>query len=97
MAAFYQQHYPLHAGHQMPQVAYAGYPGYPNRYPTGQPVSSFYWGTIYRANKTDSKPRLSKEEVDKLEAEFQKNNKPNSSLKKGLAEQLGVDVARINV
>jgi hypothetical protein len=40
---------------------------------------------------------LSKEEVDKLEAEFQKNNKPNSNLKKGLAEQLGVEVARINV
>jgi hypothetical protein len=46
---------------------------------------------------TESKPRLAKEEVEQLEAEFQKNPKPNSSLKKGLAEQMHVDIARINV
>jgi len=46
---------------------------------------------------TESKPRLSKEEVEILEAEFQKNHKPNSSLKKALAEQMRVDNARINV
>jgi hypothetical protein len=45
---------------------------------------------------TETKPRLAKEEVEQLEAEFQKNPKPNSSLKKGLAEQMRVDVARIN-
>lgn len=45
---------------------------------------------------TESKPRLSKEEVEILEAEFQKNHKPNSSLKKALAEQMRVDNARIN-
>ncbi|KAI5465970.1 hypothetical protein BGZ63DRAFT_119764 [Mariannaea sp. PMI_226] len=48
------------------------------------------------ARATESKPRLSKEEVEILEAEFQKNHKPNSSTKKALAEQMRVDNARIN-
>lgn len=46
---------------------------------------------------TDSKPRLSKEEVEVLEAEFQKNHKPSSATKKTLAESMRVDTARINV
>jgi hypothetical protein len=46
---------------------------------------------------TETKPRLSKEEVDILEAEFQKNHKPNSTTKKALAESMRVDNARINV
>ncbi|KAH8737528.1 hypothetical protein BGZ61DRAFT_17508 [Ilyonectria robusta] len=45
---------------------------------------------------TETKPRLSKEEVEVLEAEFQKNHKPNSSTKKALAESMRVDHARIN-
>ncbi|KAJ4145234.1 hypothetical protein LMH87_004089 [Akanthomyces muscarius] len=45
---------------------------------------------------TESKPRLSKEEVEVLEAEFQKNHKPNSTTKKALAESMRVDNARIN-
>ncbi|KAK5990426.1 hypothetical protein PT974_08694 [Cladobotryum mycophilum] len=48
------------------------------------------------ARTTESKPRLSKEEVEILEAEFQKNHKPNSSTKKALAESMRVDHARIN-
>lgn len=46
---------------------------------------------------TESKPRLSKDEVELLEAEFQKNHKPNSTTKKALAESMRVDNARINV
>jgi hypothetical protein len=49
------------------------------------------------AKTTESKPRLSKEEVEQLEAEFQRNPKPNAHTKKGLAEQMRVDIARINV
>ncbi|KHN96411.1 Homeodomain-like protein [Metarhizium album ARSEF 1941] len=45
---------------------------------------------------TESKPRLSKEEVELLEAEFQKNHKPSSTTKKALAESMRVDNARIN-
>lgn len=47
--------------------------------------------------KTESKPRLTKEEVDRLEKEFRKNPKPSSSVKAGLAECLGLERARINV
>lgn len=46
---------------------------------------------------TESKPRLSKEEVEILEAEFQKNHKPNSNTKKALADSMRVENARINV
>lgn len=46
---------------------------------------------------TESKPRLSKEEVEILESEFQKNHKPSSTTKKSLAETMRVDNARINV
>lgn len=46
---------------------------------------------------TESKPRLSKDEVDVLEAEFQRNHKPSSNTKKKLAESMNVENARINV
>ena len=48
-------------------------------------------------DKTETKPRLAKNEVDQLEAEFQRNNKPNSNLKRELAAQMRVDITRINV
>ncbi|KAJ9157355.1 LIM/homeobox protein Lhx3 [Pleurostoma richardsiae] len=51
---------------------------------------------ISQTKQTESKPRLAKDEVDTLEREFQKNPKPNSSLKRDLADQMRVDVARIN-
>lgn len=43
------------------------------------------------------KPRLSKDEVDLLEKEFQKNHKPTSARKREIAELLKVDLPRINV
>ena len=46
---------------------------------------------------TDPKPRLSKEEVDLLEHEFQKNSKPSSGRKREIADHLKVDHPRINV
>ncbi|KAI0160920.1 hypothetical protein GGR52DRAFT_152033 [Hypoxylon sp. FL1284] len=46
--------------------------------------------------KTESKPRLSKEEVEKLEKIFQENAKPSSSAKAQLADGLGLERARIN-
>ncbi|KAG6300118.1 hypothetical protein E4U09_007412 [Claviceps aff. purpurea] len=48
------------------------------------------------SRSTESKPRLSKEEVEVLESEFQRNHKPSSSTKKALAESMRVDNARIN-
>lgn len=67
----------------------------------GPPPSSWRVPQYARAalmpKSGESKPRLAKAEVEQLEAEFQKNHKPNSSVKKGLAEHMRVDIARINV
>lgn len=47
--------------------------------------------------KTESKPRLSKEEVEKLEKIFQENPKPSSAVKAALADELMLERPRINV
>lgn len=51
--------------------------------------------TTTKTNET--KPRLGKDEVDILEREFQKNPKPSTQTKRQFAEDMGVDLARINV
>jgi hypothetical protein len=51
--------------------------------------------TATRTNET--KPRLGKEEVDILEREFKKNPKPTTQTKRQFAEDMRVDLARINV
>lgn len=45
----------------------------------------------------EAKPRLGKDEVNKLEREFEKNPKPSTQTKKGFAEEMNVDLPRINV
>ncbi|KAE8452366.1 hypothetical protein EG329_001066 [Mollisiaceae sp. DMI_Dod_QoI] len=45
---------------------------------------------------TETRPRLGKEEVDILEASFRKNPKPTTQTKRGFADDMGVDLARIN-
>lgn len=49
------------------------------------------------AKASETRPRLGKEEVDILEASFRKNPKPTTQTKRGFAEDMGVDLARINV
>ena len=49
------------------------------------------------AEKNDSKPRLSKSEVEILERQFQEQHKPTSNTKRQLAERMRVDISRINV
>ncbi|KAH6678072.1 hypothetical protein B0J14DRAFT_614935 [Halenospora varia] len=44
----------------------------------------------------ETKPRLGKDEVDILEREFKKNQKPSTQTKRQFAEDMGVDLARIN-
>lgn len=51
---------------------------------------------MHASKQTEPKPRLAKDEVELLEREFAKNPKPNSSTKRELAEQMGVEVPRIN-
>jgi hypothetical protein len=48
-------------------------------------------------DRNETKPRLAKQEVELLERHFQENHKPPSSLKRQLAENMGVQVCRINV
>ncbi|KAI9739008.1 MAG: hypothetical protein M1818_005322 [Claussenomyces sp. TS43310] len=48
------------------------------------------------AEKNETKPRLAKDEVEILENHFRACNKPNSQVKRQLAEQFGVEPARIN-
>lgn len=49
------------------------------------------------AKTTETKPRLGKDEVDILEREFKKNPKPTTQTKRQFAEDMGVELARINV
>lgn len=48
-------------------------------------------------DRNETKPRLAKTEVELLEKHFAENHKPPSSLKRQLAENMNVQVARINV
>lgn len=95
---------------QFPSWAYSGVPAHygsysqVNNYPAYLAESMNAYQTHHSrllnqqmGRTTDSKPRLSKEEVEVLEAEFQKNHKPSSATKKTLAESMRVDTARINV
>lgn len=48
------------------------------------------------SKNTETRPRLGKEEVDILETSFRKNPKPTTQTKRGFADDMGVDLARIN-
>ncbi|KAI9050882.1 hypothetical protein LZ554_004999 [Drepanopeziza brunnea f. sp. 'monogermtubi'] len=48
------------------------------------------------AKTNDTKPRLAKDEVDILEREFKKNPKPTTQTKRQFADDMGVDLPRIN-
>lgn len=47
--------------------------------------------------KAETKPRLAKEDVEILEATFQKQHKPSTATKKQLAERLDIDHRRLCV
>jgi hypothetical protein len=89
--------------HSLPQ----GHQHYPRYWPQQQLLALYQpqpravlmmnHGNVPAPKQTESKPRLSKDEVELLEREFAKNPKPNSSIKRELAEQMAVEVPRINV
>ncbi|KAI0454796.1 hypothetical protein F5B21DRAFT_226826 [Xylaria acuta] len=79
--------YPLHAAYPGLQYMYG--------YQTHRPPMMADRGGLCDG-KTESKPRLSKEEVEKLEKVFQENPKPSSSVKAQLADGLGLERPRIN-
>jgi len=76
-------------------------------YPYWNPLMAYYQqqhraaalmgqGNMHLSKPAEPKPRLAKDEVELLEREFAKNQKPSSSTKRELAEQMGVEVPRIN-
>ncbi|TGJ80490.1 hypothetical protein E0Z10_g8276 [Xylaria hypoxylon] len=79
--------YPLHPAYSGLQYMYGYQPHRP-------PMMNDRGGIC--DGKTESKPRLSKEEVEKLEKVFQENPKPSSSVKAQLADGLGLERPRIN-
>ncbi|KAI1079544.1 hypothetical protein F5B20DRAFT_571025 [Whalleya microplaca] len=82
-----ENQYPVHPG----------FPGFPYMYNYQQPRNQVMVDPNPLGDgKTESKPRLSKEEVDKLEKVFQENPKPSSSVKAQLADGLGLERPRIN-
>ncbi|KAK3301116.1 uncharacterized protein B0H64DRAFT_31328 [Chaetomium fimeti] len=77
------------------------------QYPYWNPLMAYYQqqhraaalmgqGNMHLSKPAEPKPRLAKDEVELLEREFSKNQKPSSSTKRELAEQMGVEVPRIN-
>lgn len=76
----------------------AGYPGFQYMYGYQPPRNHLIADRGVLADpKAESKPRLSKEEVEKLEKVFRENSKPSSSVKAQLADSLGLERPRINV
>jgi hypothetical protein len=53
--------------------------------------------TVAQSQWNEAKPRLGKDEVDILEREFERNPKPTTQTKGQFAEDMGVDLSRINV
>ncbi|KAK4168621.1 hypothetical protein QBC43DRAFT_103419 [Cladorrhinum sp. PSN259] len=91
----HQQHLPHPQGHQ--QYPYWASQHLMAFYQQQQRAAMLNPGNMHLAKQqTEPKPRLAKDEVELLEREFNKNPKPNSSTKRELAEQMGVEVPRIN-
>jgi hypothetical protein len=67
------------------------------RFPPGLPPFSNPSMLLLPTKTSEAIPRLGKEEVDVLELEFKKNPKPTTQMKRQFAEDMGVDLARINV
>lgn len=84
---------------QNPYNGYAGFGGIQYMYGYQQPRSHNHMladQCSLADSKTESKPRLSKEEVERLEHVFKENPKPSSVAKGQLAEGLGLERPRIN-
>lgn len=74
-------------------------PQYGNHYTFGgdrhQPFALGH--ALQEKTTAETKARLDKKHVEILEQEFQRNQKPSSIIKRELAEQMGHEIARINV
>jgi hypothetical protein len=93
----FDHHADIQLSHTYPQYADQQHRPYamPRRSNSMTDLSQVARGT--HGDKSDTKPRLSKGEVEILERQFQEQHKPSSNTKRQLAERMGVEIARINV
>lgn len=75
--------------HEVSYHAYAAFPDYADDLRAGLHYGDF--------DEISTRPRLTKEQVDILEHEFQKNPKPNSVLKRHLAATTNLNLPRVAV
>lgn len=54
-------------------------------------------GYYHHQQLCDIKPRLTKDQHDILESHYQSQHKPNTHIKKGYADRLGVSLEKVNV
>lgn len=96
-----------HFGHQVP-IHYSQHPSQPQRvesYFTGHPHNDFadfghdasMLDDYEDGVETSTRPRLTKEQVDVLESQFQAQPKPNSNVKRQLAAQTKLTLPRVAV
>jgi hypothetical protein len=69
----------------------------PEIFPPGLPIVSNTSILLLPIRMYETKARIGKEEVEVLEREFKRNPKPTTQTKCQFAEDMGVDLARINV
>jgi hypothetical protein len=77
---------------------------YPQGYPGAVEYADFNYPTaMYREDyedmngETSTRPRLTKDQVEVLEAQFQANHKPSSTVKRQLAMQTMLSLPRVAV
>lgn len=87
---FHQQHLQPEMMHHTfgPFVDFSGAP---------DPPDPLYYADFDDGNEVPTRPRLTKEQVDILEGEFQANPKPNSGTKRRLAQITNLNLPRVAV
>jgi hypothetical protein len=60
-------------------------------------IAQQFHTAIPLTNTNETKPRLGNDEIEILDLEFKRNPKPTTQTKRQFAEDMGIDLARINV
>ena len=91
-----QIQYPgFHSQIGQPELPYNPYPGFHDY--VDDVHTGIYYPDFEDNNDNTTRPRLTKDQVDILEHEFQKNPKPNSMLKRHLAATTSLNLPRVAV
>jgi len=85
----------FHSHVAQPELCYNAYTPFPNY--SEDTYGGIYHGEFEDCNEVSTRPRLTKDQVDTLEHEFQKNSKPNSMLKRNLAQTTNLHPQRVAV